>query len=154
MGLELLDALRIHDAVGGSPPWVLFYVLESAAVAGDDTGAKPSTMSLQVDTYRGKADAFRAVELFAASSSRAAARDAVTTLAVSSGTLLDLTTVTLGGWAELTAVMAAVLVMVDLAWVLAAAQARRLLHSPAARRLANRFSAGLMAGAAGAMAAR
>jgi class 3 adenylate cyclase/tetratricopeptide (TPR) repeat protein len=29
-------ALRAHDAVGGSPTWVLFWALESAAVAGDD----------------------------------------------------------------------------------------------------------------------
>jgi tetratricopeptide (TPR) repeat protein len=28
--------LEIHDAVGGPPPWILFYALESAAVAGDD----------------------------------------------------------------------------------------------------------------------
>jgi threonine/homoserine/homoserine lactone efflux protein len=68
--------------------------------------------------------------------------------------ILDLRAVSLAGWAELTAVMALVLVAVDLAWVLAAAQARRLLQAPAARRAANRFSAGLMAGAAGAIAAR
>ena len=50
--------------------------------------------------------------------------------------------------------MAAVLVVVDLAWVLAAARARRLFRTAAGRRLANRLSAGMMAGAAGAMAAR
>lgn len=61
-----------------------------ASAAGDPAGARPSTMSLQVDTYRGKADAFRAVELFAGATSRSAASDAVTRLAVSSGTLLDL----------------------------------------------------------------
>lgn len=68
--------------------------------------------------------------------------------------LLDLSAVTLVGWAELTAVMAAVLIAVDLAWVLAAAQARRALQTPRARRAANRLSAGLMAAAAGAIAAR
>ena len=68
--------------------------------------------------------------------------------------LLDLSAVGLAGWAELTAVMAAVLVAVDLAWVVAAAQARRLFRTPAGRRLANRLSAGMMAGAAGAIAAR
>ena len=49
--------------------------------------------------------------------------------------------------------MALVLIAVDLAWVLAAAQARRLFRSPAGRRLANRLSGGMMAGAAGAIAA-
>ena len=68
--------------------------------------------------------------------------------------LLDLTEITLAGWAELTLVMMLVLIAVDLAWVLAAAQARRLFQSAAGRRLANRLSAGMMAGAAGAMAAR
>jgi threonine/homoserine/homoserine lactone efflux protein len=68
--------------------------------------------------------------------------------------ILDLRAVTLLGWAELTAVMAIVLVAVDLAWVLAAAHARRLFRTPAARRIANRLSAGMMAGAAGAIAAR
>lgn len=68
--------------------------------------------------------------------------------------LLDLASVTVLGWAELTAVMAVVLIAVDLAWVLGAAQARRLFQTAAGRRLANRLSAGMMAGAAGAIAAR
>lgn len=68
--------------------------------------------------------------------------------------ILDLSGVTLAGWAELTLTMFAVLIAVDVAWVLAATQARRLLRSPAALRLANRLSAGLLAGAAGAIAAR
>jgi threonine/homoserine/homoserine lactone efflux protein len=68
--------------------------------------------------------------------------------------LLDLTTITLSGWAELTLVMVLVLIAVDLAWVLAASQARRLFRSAAGRRLANRISAGMMAGAAAAMVAR
>ncbi len=68
--------------------------------------------------------------------------------------ILDLGGVSTAGWAELTAVMATVLVAVDLAWVLAAARARRLFRTAAGRRLANRLSAGMMAGAAGAMAAR
>ena len=73
------------------PACLLFALGSGIAVAGDDaTGARPSTMSLQVDTYRGKAEAFRAVELFASASSRSATSDAVTRLAVSSGTLLDL----------------------------------------------------------------
>lgn len=68
--------------------------------------------------------------------------------------ILDLSSITLAGWAELTVVMLLVLAAVDLAWLLAASQARRLFRTPAARRLANRLSAGMMAGAAGAIAAR
>lgn len=69
-------------------------------------------------------------------------------------TIIDLASVTLVGWAELTLTMAAVLVAIDLSWALAAAQARRLLKSPRAVRIANRISAGTMAGAAAAIAAR
>jgi threonine/homoserine/homoserine lactone efflux protein len=50
--------------------------------------------------------------------------------------------------------MAAVLVAVDLTWVLAAAQARKLLRSPRGMRIANRIGAGTMAAAATAIAAR
>jgi len=67
--------------------------------------------------------------------------------------IVDLGGVTVSGWLELTLVMALVLIAVDLAWVLAAAQARRLFRTPAGRRLANRLSAGMMAGAAGAIVA-
>lgn len=69
-------------------------------------------------------------------------------------TIIDLTAVTLVGWAELTVTMAVVLVAIDLAWVLAAAQARKLIRSPRAMRIANRISAGTIAGAAAAIAAR
>jgi threonine/homoserine/homoserine lactone efflux protein len=69
-------------------------------------------------------------------------------------TIIDLASVTLTGWAELTLVMVAVLIAVDLAWALAAAQARRLLKSPRAVTIANRLSAGMMGGAAAAIAAR
>lgn len=69
-------------------------------------------------------------------------------------TIIDLNAVTLTGWAELVAVMLAVLIVVDLAWVLFAAKARQLLRSPRAVRIANRTSAGLMAGAAAAVAAK
>lgn len=68
--------------------------------------------------------------------------------------ILDLGRVGVGGWLELTLVMAAVLIAVDLAWVAVAAQARRLFRSPGGQRLANRISGGMMAGAAGAMIAR
>ena len=69
-------------------------------------------------------------------------------------TIIDLATVTLTGWAELTLTMVAVLVAIDLGWALAAVQARKLLKSPRAVRIANRISAGTMAGAAAAIAAR
>ncbi|MBO6724396.1 MAG: LysE family translocator [Rhizobiaceae bacterium] len=69
-------------------------------------------------------------------------------------TIVDLGSVTVLGWAELTATMAVVLVAVDLGWAFAAAQARRLLKSPRATRIANRVSATAMAGAAGAIATR
>ena len=69
-------------------------------------------------------------------------------------TIIDLASVTLLGWAELTVTMLLVLMAVDLGWALAAAQARRLLRSPRSMRIANRISAGTMAGAAAAIAAR
>ncbi len=69
-------------------------------------------------------------------------------------TLIDLTSVTLLGWVELTATMMLVLVAVDAAWMVAAAQARRLLKSSRAMRIANRASASMMAGAAAAIATR
>ncbi len=69
-------------------------------------------------------------------------------------TIIDLASVTVVGWLELTLTMAVVLVATDLAWVLAAAQARKLLKSKRAMRIANRVSAATMAGAAAAIAAR
>jgi len=68
--------------------------------------------------------------------------------------IIDLSTITLAGWAELTATMLAVLTAVDLGWALLAAQARRLLRTPRAVRAVNRVSAGVMAGAATAIATR
>jgi len=47
-----------------------------------------------------------------------------------------------------------VLVAIDLAWVFLASRARRFLRSPRAVRIANRVSAGTMAGAAAAIATR
>ena len=69
-------------------------------------------------------------------------------------TIVDLAAVTVTGWAELTLTMFAVLMAVDSGWAFTAAQARRLLKSPRAVRIANRVSAGTMAGAAAAIAAR
>lgn len=69
-------------------------------------------------------------------------------------TIIDLGSVSMVGWVELTATMAVVLVAIDLTWVLAASQARKLLRSKRAIKIANRISAGTMAGAAAAIAAR
>ena len=68
--------------------------------------------------------------------------------------IIDLGAVTFLGWAELVATMFVVLVVIDLARVLLAARARLFLRSPRAVRIANRISAGTMAGAAAAIAAR
>jgi len=69
-------------------------------------------------------------------------------------TIIDLASVTVIGWLELTVAMALVLMAVDLAWVAAAVQARRIIRSPRAMRIANRVSASIMGGAAAAIAAR
>jgi threonine/homoserine/homoserine lactone efflux protein len=69
-------------------------------------------------------------------------------------TIVDLTRVGVVGWAELVVTMVVVLVAVDLGWAVAAAQARRLLRSPRALRIANRAGAATMAGAAAAIATR
>lgn len=69
-------------------------------------------------------------------------------------TAVDITHVSLVGWAQLLLVMFAVLAAVDTAWVVLAAQARRFLRSPRMMRIANRTSAGMMAGAAVAIATR
>ncbi|MPZ18296.1 MAG: LysE family translocator [Luteitalea sp.] len=69
-------------------------------------------------------------------------------------TIIDLTHVTALGWTELTVTMLAVLVVVDMTWVMLAVQARRFLRSARAMRAANRTSASVMAGAAAAIAVR
>lgn len=69
-------------------------------------------------------------------------------------TIIDLASVTVAGWLELTLTMAIVLVCIDLSWALVATQARKLLKSPRAMKIANRLSATTMAGAAAAIAAR
>jgi len=69
-------------------------------------------------------------------------------------TIVDLGTVSVVGWAELTVTMALVLIAVDVGWIVAASQARRLLRSPRAMRIANRLGAATMAGAAAAIASR
>jgi threonine/homoserine/homoserine lactone efflux protein len=69
-------------------------------------------------------------------------------------TIIDLASVSTIGWLELVGTMAVVLILIDVSWATAAAQARRLLKSARAMRFANRFSATTMAGAAAAIAAR
>ncbi len=69
-------------------------------------------------------------------------------------TVIDIAHVSLTGWGELLVVLMAVLALIDTGWVVLAAQARRLLRSPRSMRVVNRASAGMMAGAAAAIAAR
>jgi threonine/homoserine/homoserine lactone efflux protein len=68
--------------------------------------------------------------------------------------IVDLAQISMMGWAELTVTMVAVIVFVDLTWVMIAAQARRWLKSPRAVRIANRTSATAMGGAALVIATR
>lgn len=68
--------------------------------------------------------------------------------------IIDLEHLSLLGWAELTGTMILVLVTVDAVWVVMAVRVRRLLRNPQAIRFVNRCSAGMMAGAATAIATR
>ncbi|MBZ9789572.1 LysE family translocator [Rhizobium sp. 3T7] len=68
--------------------------------------------------------------------------------------IIDIRAVTIVGWAELVATMFLVLIVIDISWALLAAKARGFLKSRRAVRVANRASAGTMAGAAMAIAMR
>jgi threonine/homoserine/homoserine lactone efflux protein len=68
--------------------------------------------------------------------------------------LVDLAGIDGLAWTALELTMLLVLVTVDLAWVVMAVQARRLIQSTRAMRACNRFSATVMALAAAAIAAR
>jgi threonine/homoserine/homoserine lactone efflux protein len=68
--------------------------------------------------------------------------------------IIDVHSVTLIGWAELATTMFIVLIAIDVTWALLAAKARGFLKSRRAVRMANRASAGTMAGAAVAIAMR
>ncbi|TBW34301.1 LysE family translocator [Siculibacillus lacustris] len=68
--------------------------------------------------------------------------------------LVDLPTLGVIDWAELTAVQIAVMAACDLAWMAAAARARGWLASPRALRLTRRIGAVAMGGAAVTIAAR
>ena len=67
-------------------------------------------------------------------------------------TIIDLAGVTLLAWLELTGIMLAVLAAIDLAYIVLATRARRLLRSPRALRIANRTSATVLGGAAATLA--
>jgi threonine/homoserine/homoserine lactone efflux protein len=69
-------------------------------------------------------------------------------------TIIDLSHLSVLGWAELTVAMVLTLMVVDAFWILMAARVRLLLRNPQAIRIANRCGAGMMAGAAGAIATR
>jgi threonine/homoserine/homoserine lactone efflux protein len=66
--------------------------------------------------------------------------------------LIDLRGITPVAWLELTGTMLMVVAAIDLAYILAAARARRLFRSPRALRIANRTSATILGGAAAALA--
>ena len=68
--------------------------------------------------------------------------------------IIDVRAVSILGWAELVATMFLVLIVIDISWTLLAAKARGFLRSHRAVRMANRASAGTMAGAAVAIAMR
>jgi threonine/homoserine/homoserine lactone efflux protein len=68
--------------------------------------------------------------------------------------IIDLAGITLVAWLELTCIMLVILAAMDVAYIVLAARARRLLRSPRALRLANRASATLLGGAAAAITAQ
>ncbi len=68
--------------------------------------------------------------------------------------IIDLNGVTVTGWLELIAAMLIVLATVQIGWMVLANKARQFLKSPRALCIANRVSAGTMAGAAAAIATR
>lgn len=69
-------------------------------------------------------------------------------------TLIDIEAIDAAAWAKLAAVMMAVLMTVDLAWVALAARSRRFLKSPRAVRAMHRVSGATMGGAAVVIAAK
>ncbi|AJD39505.1 LysE family translocator [Rhizobium sp. SEMIA 4085] len=68
--------------------------------------------------------------------------------------IIDIQSVSIVGWTELVATMFVVLILIDVSWALLASKARGFLKSRRAIRIANRASAGTMAGAAVAIAMR
>lgn len=69
-------------------------------------------------------------------------------------TLIDLAAVRFQDWTILVATMFAVLAGADIAWMVFASTLHNMLKNPRYMRIANRLSAGMMAGAATALAAK
>ena len=69
-------------------------------------------------------------------------------------TIIDLQKITVADWSGLTVVMLLIIVMVDCAYVFAAAKARSLLKSKRSIRFANKLGATVMGGAAIAISSR
>lgn len=69
-------------------------------------------------------------------------------------TIIELAGISVIAWLELTVTMLVVLALIDVAYIVFATQARRLLKSPRAVRISNRLSAALLGGAAAAIATR
>ena len=67
-------------------------------------------------------------------------------------TIIDLAGVTLVAWLELTGTMLVILAVIDIAYIVLAARARRLFRNARALRIANRTSATLLGGAAAGIA--
>lgn len=68
--------------------------------------------------------------------------------------IIDIHAVTVAGWGALTVCQFLVLMMVNISWMFLAGRARSFLKSRRAVKIANRISAGTMAGAAAAIATR
>ncbi|AOI60444.1 LysE family translocator [Burkholderia diffusa] len=69
-------------------------------------------------------------------------------------TIIDVTRVSIIGWAELVATMLAVLITADCAWAFVATRVRKFIITRRAIKIANRTSAAAMAGAAVSIATR
>lgn len=69
-------------------------------------------------------------------------------------TIIELAGISLVAWLELTVTMLLVLAVIDIAYIVFATQARRLLKSRRAVRISNRISAAVLGGAAVAIATR
>lgn len=68
--------------------------------------------------------------------------------------LIDLRTLGVGGWLELSLTVLVLLAVIDLSWMLLAVQARRLLRRPRVVKVTNRVGAVCMGGAAVGIAAK
>ena len=69
-------------------------------------------------------------------------------------TIIDLNSITILGWAELTFTLLAILIFIDACYMLLAVRARLFLATPQAVKIANRISAGVLGTAAAVIASR